>query len=49
RMAEAGMDPKVLQYIMGHSDIGITMGVYNHLTGREQIIKEMEKIDELSA
>ena len=27
-MAGAGMDPKVLQYIMGHSEIEVTMNVY---------------------
>jgi len=31
RMAESGMDPRVLQDIMGHSDIGLTMKVYNHV------------------
>ena len=27
-MAKAGMNPKVLQYLMGHSDIGVTLNVY---------------------
>lgn len=30
-MASAGMNPKNLQYIMGHSDISITMNVYTHV------------------
>lgn len=30
-MAKSGMNPKTLQYIMGHSDISITMNVYTHL------------------
>ena len=30
-MAGAGMNPKTLQYLMGHSDISITMNVYTHL------------------
>ena len=30
-MAKSGMNPKTLQYIMGHSDIGITLGTYTHL------------------
>ncbi|MCL2051992.1 MAG: tyrosine-type recombinase/integrase, partial [Lachnospiraceae bacterium] len=30
RMAESGIDPKVLQIIMGHGDIGTTMNIYNH-------------------
>ena len=37
RMAECGIDIKVLQSIMGHSDIAITMNVYNHASyEREQ-------------
>lgn len=31
RMAEAGIDPKTLQYIMGHGDISTTMDIYNHV------------------
>ena len=30
-MAHSGMNPKTLQDIMGHSDIGITLGTYTHL------------------
>ena len=30
-MAKAGMNPKALQYLMGHSDIGVTLNVYTHL------------------
>ena len=30
-MASSGMNPKTLQYIMGHSDFGITMNVYTHI------------------
>ena len=26
--AKAGMNPKTLQYLMGHSDISVTMNVY---------------------
>ncbi len=44
RMAEAGMDPKVLQYVMGHSTIAMTMNVYNH-TSEERIQKEMHRLD----
>ena len=45
RMAEAGMDPKVLQYIMGHADVTITMGIYNHVCGKERVAREMKKLD----
>lgn len=44
RMAEAGMDPKVLQYIMGHSSISVTMNVYNHVSD-DRNRKEINKLD----
>ena len=31
-MARSGMSPKTLQYIMGHSDISVTLNTYTHLT-----------------
>ena len=31
-MASSGMSPKTLQYIMGHSDISVTLNTYTHLT-----------------
>ena len=43
RMAEQGIDVKVLQYIMGHSDIGVTMNVYNHVD-KTRVENEMQKI-----
>ena len=30
-MAKSGMNPKVLQYLMGHSDISVTLNTYTHL------------------
>ena len=45
RMAESGMDPKVLQYIMGHADFTVTMNVYNHISGLERVKKEVERIE----
>lgn len=30
-MAKSGMNPKILQYIMGHADIGITLNTYTHV------------------
>lgn len=44
RMAEAGVDIKVLQKIMGHSDISITMDVYNHVYD-DRIKNEIEKLE----
>ena len=31
RMARSGMNPKTLQYIMGHGDISVTMNTYTHV------------------
>ena len=30
-MAKSGMNPKTLQYIMGHSDISVTLNTYTHI------------------
>lgn len=30
-MVKSGMNPKVLQYLMGHSDISVTLNTYTHL------------------
>lgn len=43
KMAKSGMNPKTLQYIMGHSNIGITMDTYTHIK-YEDAQKEMAKI-----
>ena len=42
-MAKSGMNPKTLQYIMGHSDIGVTLNTYTHL-GFEDAKKEMQEL-----
>ncbi len=31
-MARSGMSPKTPQYIMGHSDISVTLNTHTHLT-----------------
>lgn len=46
RMAEAGMDLKVLQYVMGHSEANVTMKVYNHVLD-ERKRKEMDKVEKI--
>ena len=43
RMAEKGLSPKALQYIMGHSNINETLNVYTHF-GFENIKEEIKKI-----
>lgn len=45
-MARAGMNPKTLQYLMGHSDISITMNTYTHL-GLDDAKDEMIRLKEL--
>ena len=42
------MNPKTLQYLMGHSEIGITMNVYTHL-GLEDAAAEMARVEEVEA
>ena len=45
-MAKSGMNPKTLQYLMGHSDIGVTLNTYTHL-GLEDAQDELERIAEI--
>lgn len=45
-MAKSGMNPKTLQYIMGHSDIGVTLNTYTHVQ-YEDAEKEIGKIFEV--
>lgn len=44
RCAESGMDVKVLQTIMGHSSIAVTMEVYNHVD-EVRVQNEMKKLE----
>ena len=44
-MAKAGMNPKTLQYLMGHSDIGVTLNTYTHLK-YDDARKEVQKMTE---
>lgn len=47
-MAKSGMNPKVLQYLMGHSDISVTLNTYTHLKledAREEMNKLAKKKD----
>ena len=45
-MALAGMNPKTLQYLMGHSDIGVTLNTYTHL-GLDDATDELRRVQEL--
>ena len=43
--ARAGMNPKTLQYLMGHSDISVTLNTYTHL-GLEDAAEELRRMEE---
>lgn len=45
RLAETGLEPKVLQYIMGHANVSITLDVYTHLDFT-QIQEKIEAVQE---
>jgi len=42
-MAKSGMNPKTLQYLMGHSDISVTLNTYTHL-GFEDAQAELKRV-----
>ena len=46
-MANKGMDIKTLQYLMGHSDVGVTLNVYTHAS-YDRAVEQMAKIVDLS-
>jgi len=43
-MAHSGMNPKTLQYLMGHSDISVTLNTYAH-TSFELAEQELKKVN----
>ena len=45
-MARKGMNPKTLQYLMGHSDMSVTLNVYTHL-GLQDAVEEMTRLQDL--
>lgn len=47
-MAKSGMNPKTLQYIMGHSDISVTLNTYTHLD-YDDAEEEMQKVVEATS
>ena len=42
-MARKGMNPKTLQYLMGHSDISVTLNTYTHL-GLDDAEDEIQRL-----
>lgn len=45
-MAKAGMNPKTPQYLMGYSDIGVTLNTYTHF-GLEDATDELRRVEDL--
>lgn len=45
RLAETGLEPKVLQYIMGHANVAVTLDIYTHLDF-SRIQEKMEAVQE---
>ena len=45
RLGENNVNPKVMQYVMGHSDAKITMNVYNHIAEMSHVENEMSKMN----
>ncbi len=48
KMAKSGMNPKTLQYLMGHSDISVTLNTYTHV-GFEDAQRELKSLKTLKA
>ena len=47
-MAKSGMNPKTLQYIMGHADISVTLNTYTHVNF-EDAKDEIERLSLIKA
>lgn len=45
-MEKAGMNPKTLQYLMRHADIGVTLNTYTHI-GLDDAKEELERVEKL--
>ena len=45
RLGENNVNPKVMQYVMSHSDAQITMNVYNHIAEKSHVENEMSKMN----
>jgi len=43
-MAKSGITPKVLQYLLGYSDISVILNTYTH-PGLEAAKEELEKLN----
>ena len=45
-MAKSGMNPKTVQYLMGHADIGVTLNTYTHVNfeDAQTEVKKLNKV-----
>lgn len=43
-MARKGMNPKMLQYMMGHSEVGVTLDTYTHID-LQDVCEEFARIE----
>ena len=48
RCTSSGMNPKHLQYLMGHSEISVTLDVYTHVDWNN-IKNEVQELDKKMA
>lgn len=48
-MANSGMNPKTMQYLMGHSDVSVTHNIYMHTSydAKKELARLKEARDEL--
>ncbi|MBR4027533.1 MAG: site-specific integrase [Lachnospiraceae bacterium] len=46
-MAKSGMNPKTLQYLMGHADIGVTLNTYTHIN-LEDAKEELDRVSKMA-
>jgi len=44
-LGENNVNPKVMQYVMGHSDVQLTMNVYNHIAEKSHVENGMSKMN----
>lgn len=47
RLVKSGVDLKVVQYLMGHSDINVTMNIYTHVN-MDWVVNEVNRVFEPS-
>ncbi len=47
-MAKTGINPKSLQYLMGHADISVTLNTYTHVRF-EDAKEELQKLKLVNA